>query len=295
MVHTVGTHIWYLKTAQNRAKFGVFSGLHQEKRQQTILSVRARNTTDYDTSRARYTKARNKVKALLRKAKRRYERDIGRAAKSNPRAFFGHARRHLKTKRGVAPLLSNPKDKDSMKFKDEEKANILLKQFSSVFTHEKPGEIPRIQNRTSKKIAELEISTEMVLNALLGINVYKSCGPDKLHPRLLKELAELIAFPVAELFKCSLKHGVLPEEWRQAFVTPIYKKGSHNLPENYRPISLTSILCKIMERFIRDHIMNHLLEEKLLSKKQYRFISERSTTLQLLYYLDECMNVTAKG
>ena len=113
--------------------------------------MRARNTTDYDTSRIKYTKARNKVKALLRKAKRRYERDIARAAKSNPRAFFGHARRHLKTKRGVAPLLSNPKDKDSMKFKDEEKAKILLKQFSSVFTHEKPGEIPRIQNRTSKK------------------------------------------------------------------------------------------------------------------------------------------------
>ena len=85
----------------------------------------------------------------------------------------------------------------------------------------------------------------MVLQALLRINVHKSCGPDKLHPGLLKEFGELIASPVAALFRYSLKHKIVPDEWKQAFVTPIYKKGSQNLAENYCPISLTSILCKI--------------------------------------------------
>ena len=257
--------------------------------------MKALNSTEYEAAKARYTKARNIVKTLLRKAKRRYEREIAKVAKSNPKAFFGHIRRHLKTKRSVAPLLSNPKDANSIKFKDEEKANILLRQFSSVFTREEPGDIPRIKSRTHSKIAEVEITTQMVLDALLHININKSCGPDNLHPRLLKELAASLASPVAALFRCTLKHGVIPEEWKQALVTPIYKKGAHNLPENYRPISLTSILCKTMERFIRDNIVGHLLHEKLLSNKQYGFISGRSTTLQLLYYLDECMNVTANG
>ena len=94
---------------------------------------------------------------LLRKAKRKFERDIARVAKSNPRAFFGHTRRHLKTKKSVAPLLSNPKDKNSIKFTDEEKANILQEQFSSVFTHERPGEIPKIDSRTSTEITDVVI------------------------------------------------------------------------------------------------------------------------------------------
>ena len=135
----------------------------------------------------------------------------------------------------------------------------------------------------------------MVLDALKGINTNKSCGPDMLHPRLLAELADTIASPVAILFNATLKHGVLPKDWKQAFVTPIYKKGSRHLPENYRPISLTSILCKIMERFIRDNIITHLLDEKLLSSKQYGFITGRSTTTQLLYYLDECVKKIATG
>ena len=129
-----------------------------------------------------------------------------------------------------------------MIFSDEEKANILLKQFSSVFTREQPGEIPKITPRTKTKISDLTISLKMVLDALKSVNVNKSCGPDMLHPRLLLELADMLASPVTELIKCTLKYGTLPTEWKQAYVTPIYKKGPHHLPENYRPISLTCIL-----------------------------------------------------
>ena len=215
--------------------------------------MRTSSITDYETRKAQYRKARKKVKTFLWKAKRKFHRNIARAAKSNPRAFYGHTRRHLKTKLRVAPLLSN--------VADEEKASILLTQLSSVYTQEQPCEIPCIENRSRNRISGIEETTEMVLIALLRINVYKSCGPGKLHPRLLKELAEIIASPIAALFRCSLERWVLPEEWKQAFVTPIYKKGSHNLPENYRPISLTFILWKTMEIFVRDHIVSHLQEE----------------------------------
>ena len=69
----------------------------------------------------------------------------------------------------------------------------------------------------------------------------------------------------------------------------MYKKGSRSHAENYRPISLTCSLCKIMEKFVRGKVMTHLLENKLLTNKQYGFISGRSTTIQLLNYLDSCV------
>ena len=266
----------------------------KEKSHRQWMSAK-RERMDGDAIRKQYNRNRNKVKTLLRKAKRSFERDIAMKAKTQPKAFWGHSRRQLKTKSGISPLLSNPKDSTSMKFDDTDKANILLNQFSSVFTREPNGEIPRIQQRTDMKIPDLVITVEMVLDALRKINVNKSCGPDNLHPRLLFELADIIALPVTILFNATLKGENLPKDWKKANITGIFKKGSRHLPENYRPISLTSILCKIMEKFVRNSVVSHLLDRELLSKQQFGFISGRSTLTQLLYYLDECLKKIASG
>ena len=255
----------------------------------------ARNRNDIDVAHLQYTKARNKVKRLLRKAKISFEREIAQQSKTNPKAFWSHTRQKLKTKSVVVPLLSNPKDKDSIKSDDAEKANIILQQFSSVFINESNGNIPRIENRTNSTILDLHVTNLMVLKQLMNLNVNKSCGPDEIHPRLLIELSEHIARPVALLFNMTMKHGFLPTDWKRALVSPIYKDGSRNLVENYQPISLTSILCKMMESFVRDTVVTHLLEKRLLMTKQYVFISERSTTTQLLNYLDKCVKTIVGG
>ena len=268
----------------------------KEKDKAHRLWMSGKKKGEADISRAKYTKARNNVKTLLRKAKRRFEREIAMQAKTNPKAFWGHARRSLKTKPGVAPLLSNPKDKGSMKFNDGEKASILLQQFSSVFTQESDGDIPTLESRTDRRLNELLVTPQMVAKELKDLNLNKSCGPsDELHPRLLYELADLIAEPVAILFNATLKGGDLPMDWKKATITPIYKKGSRHHAENYRPISLTSILCKTMEKFVRDAVVKHLCEANLLSPKQFGFISGRCTTTQLLSYLDECIKIITNG
>ena len=100
-----------------------------------------------EEARLKYTKAVSKVKTLLRKEKRKFEKGIAAEAKVKPKAFWAHSRRKLKTKVGVAPLLSNPDNKDSLKFEDSEKANILQTQCSSVFTKEPEGSVPRIPRR----------------------------------------------------------------------------------------------------------------------------------------------------
>ena len=230
---------------------------------------------------------------MLRKAKRKYEKGIALQSKSNPKCFWEYTRSKMKTKCGIAPLL-DPKDKDTLKFDDQEKANILQDQFSSVFIQElsdgesNTGGIPILPSRTSSIISNIHITREMVLEQLQALNINKSIGPDGLHPKLLKELADIIAGPIAQLFNMTIEDNVLPTDWKKAFVSPIYKKGARNLAVNYRPISLTSILCKTMEKLIRETVMDHLMKQSLLSDKQHGFISGRSTTTQLLVYLDIC-------
>ena len=107
-----------------------------------------------------------------------------------------------------------------------------------------------------------------------------------MHPRVLHEVADSIAKPIAHIFCTSLRTKILPNEWKHAIVTAIYKKGQKTLASNYRPVSLTPILCKVMEGFIRDAIHEHMTVNNVYSDKQFGFINARSTTLQMLHVLD---------
>ena len=250
---------------------------------------------DADVARLSYTRIRNKVNTMIRQTKRKFEKDIALKSKSNPKAFWSHIRRRLKTKTGVAPLLENNNDKCSTKFSDSDKANILQTQFSRAFTREPEGDIPSLQKRTESEISYFDVTVEMVQYELKKLNINKSCGPDEIHPRLLTELSSHISKPIAFLLNKTIEYGKIPNDWKRAYVSPIFKKGARNRAGNYRPICLTSVVCKIMERFIKEEIMNHVTNNKLLSTKQYGFISGRSTTTQLLRYLDECINNIVDG
>ena len=78
-----------------------------------------------------------------------------------------------------------------------------------------------------------------------------SHGPDEIHPRLLKELNSVIAEPLAKLFQNSLVKGVVPNDWREANITALFKKGSKSASHNYRSVSLTSVICKQIESIFR--------------------------------------------
>ena len=246
-------------------------------------------------ARLEYTRARNKVRTLLRKAKRFFEKGIAKQCKKNPKGFWAYTRSKLKTRSGIAPLLSNPEDKETLAYDDKEKADILQNQFSSVFTREPDGDIPRLPQKTKYSVKNIHVTVQMVLEILKNLKDDKSCGPDEMHPRMLKELADDLAAPLATLFNMSIQDGVLPEEWKTAFVSPIFKKGARNLAVNYRPISLTCILCKVLENIVRKTIMEHLTSHNLLSNKQHGFITLRSTVTQLLMYMDYCAHDIADG
>ncbi len=118
------------------------------------------------------------------------------------------------------------------------------------------------------------------------MNVNKSVGVDDLHPKLLYELKDELVKPLCALFNISLETGAIPQDWKDANVTPLFKKGSRNMAENYRPISLTSIICKILESIVKDNIVKHLEKFKLIRDSQHGFRMGRSCLTNLLHFME---------
>ena len=152
-----------------------------------------------------------------------------------------------------------------------------------------------IPNRTESKLLNIRIDAESIKKKLLKLKIFKSPGPDKLHPRVLRELAEVICKPLAIIFHASIQLWVIPDDWKLANITAIYKKGHRQIAGNYRPVSLTSIVCKILESIIRDQIVDYMKTNKLFSNKQFGFIGGHSTTMQLLKVLDQWTSILDRG
>jgi len=108
-----------------------------------------------------------------------------------------------------------------------------------------------------------------------------------LHPRVLREARYQLVTPLHLLFEKSYTTGTLPCDWKFASTVPIYKKGSKAAVNNYRLVSLTNIVCKVMESIIRDYVMQYFLDSDFFSSTQYGFLKARSTVLQLLKIVDE--------
>lgn len=214
--------------------------------------------------------------------------NMAKQAKSNPKTIWKYINSKSKTRDTVADLHADPKNTNSpLKSTNKDKAEVLSDFFCSVFTNESPGELPEIpQYPIKEKMEELCITENMVKKLLSKLNVNKSPGIDSMHPKFLQELASEIAGPICEIFKTSIRSGKLPQEWKNARISAIFKKGNRKIASNYRPVSLTSIICKTMEKIIRSHIIDHMQRNQLFSDKQFGFISGRSTALQLLKVLD---------
>ena len=121
-----------------------------------------------------------------------------------------------------------------------------------------------------------------LLSLLRKIKPDSSMGPDGLHPMLLKRCSKAISIPLYLLFNMSLNLQEVPESWKASNVIPLYKKGVHSDPLNYRPISLTSVCCKTIERLIVKSMNEYLEENHILSDHQFGFRSGRSVLEQIL-------------
>ena len=226
------------------------------------------------------------------KCKLKYERKITSNLKVNCKSLFSYLRNKRQVKCSVPSL-----DKgDGTRTKNQaEAAEILADAFSSVFVAEPCGPLPEMLDNKADCIPDLEVSSASVKCELQKLNIYKSLGPDRVHPKLLKALSYDARFvdAVTDLFNVCLKEGKLPSVWKSATVVGLFKKGSKSHPLNYRPVSLTCILCKVFEQLVRGHIVDYL--EGCISTHQHGFVKGKSCLSNLLEMFDDILELLEQG
>ena len=233
----------------------------------------------------------------VRWAKRRFEKRLADNIRQDSKSFYSYVRSKQRTKDRVGPL----KDDDGeVIIEDGVAANRLNDYFSSVFTTEDCSNIPMPEqifkgNLLNEGLLGLEITSQMVEIKLEKLGVNKCPGLDGIHPKLLYELRREIADPLTKIYNCSLLTGIVPSQWREAGVTPLFKKGKKSETQNYRPVSLTSLICKIMESLLKDAILTHLEKFKLIRNSQHGFTKGRSCLTNLLDFLEEVTATVDEG
>ncbi|BHF84681.1 hypothetical protein SprV_0902783200 [Sparganum proliferum] len=188
----------------------------------------------------------------------------------------------LKIKDSVAVL----KDDNGVQItENSEKTEMLGQYFASVFTRETEFRSHSASNAVETAGPVLDsilFPTAVVERELKNLKEAKCSGPDNIPAKFLKELANELSKPLAHIFRSSFELGRLPSEWKTANIFPIYKGGARTNANNYRPVSLTCICCKIMEAIVKKATMKFLEQGHLLSDLQHGFRQNRSCLSSLL-------------
>ena len=220
------------------------------------------NVEDYTN----YKEALNLATTEIRKSKRTFEKKLAGNIKNDSKSFYAYVRSKQKVRDKVRPLENNSENIISDRF---QMAEVLNEYFSSVFTTEDISSLPvPFTKFEGNKSEQLFVTPEMIAKKIKKMKDNKSPGVDGIPPKLLKEIVEQISTQLAKVFNLSLEEGIVPSEWKEANITPLFKKGSRNKPENYRPVSLTSIVCKLLKTLIRDHMVEFLVKHKWVPKSK---------------------------
>jgi len=231
-------------------------------------------------SKREFRAAASLTKDVILKAQREFEDKLAEDLTKNPKLLYSYMKSKTKNHDTIGPL----KDVNGqLVFEPKKQADILNRYFGSVFGSDSKVNIVS-DARDEDDLQIVYFNPEDIKKKVLHMKSRSSPGPDKITPIVLKECIDVLKLPLSILFNMSIQEGVVPEDWRIANVTPIFKKGQKCEPSNYRPISLTSHVGKLMERIISDKIKKHLQDHSLLNEAQHGFRQKRSTTTNLLAF-----------
>jgi hypothetical protein len=141
--------------------------------------------------------------------------------------------------------------------------------FTTENTKDLPDPVTMFNGPNSDKLNYFKFTEVEVSRSLKRLRADKSGGPDNVKRKLLLELYEEVSQPLCLIFNKSMEESVVPQDWRIANACPIYKHGSRSQAENYRPVSLTSQVCKVFETLVRDSIVKHLEDNQLMRDTQH--------------------------
>ena len=145
--------------------------------------------------------------------------------------------------------------------------------------------MPRLNSTDHPNVKSIVVKRKGVLKLPNDTNPFKTTGSDAIPGRLLKSLSEEVVDVLCLIVQASLDQGNVPKVWKKAFISPIFKKDDRHKPSNYRPVSLTSICCKILEHVMHSHMISHLDGHQMLSDAQHGFWKSHSCETQQLLVL----------
>jgi hypothetical protein len=238
---------------------------------------------------AQYRSFKRATTKALNKARWNYINGILQTGidEGNTKPFWRYIYSQKNDRSGVAPL----KEGSTLVSDSKSKAEMLNQQFTSVFTKDDTNGDTVLPGPSYPPIEALQIQTAGVEKLLKNLQPNKAAGPDHIPCRLLKELSVELAPVLTVIFTQSIESSELPSTWLKADVAPVFKKGSTCLPENYRPVSLTCVTCKILEHIICSHVRAHLDKHGILTHLQHGFRSKHSCETQLLTTLQDFLNI----
>ena len=194
----------------------------------------------------------------------------------------------IKQQQGFSPDDSIPPlttTNGSIVTRDQDKAQVLAAHFSSKMACPDPTcAPPGVPILTKASLGNITITMEEVLKELNKLDPKKALGPDNVSPQLLKRCATHLAEPLTIIFRRCLSSQHWPSQWKEARVCTIHKKKSRSEPQNYRPISLLSVVGKVFESIIAAKITKFLDSHYLLNSRQYGFRKGRSASDLLLLH-----------
>lgn len=235
----------------------------------------------------RYRQLRNQYVHSLEETEKEYELKLVNRLRSDknisPRCWWNTTKSLLGVNKKT-PIPALLDSNNTLVNDDKSKAGILndlFLQYSRINTDN--AHLPPPEPLTDTSLETVSLAEEEVLALLKTINISKATGPDKISPRMLKEAAPSIASSLTRLFNMSLTSCTFPAIWKRANVIPLHKKGNRNSPNNYRPISLLSVVGKLLEKAIFKYVFNHLRDHDLFTPFQSGFMPNDSTVNQLVH------------
>ena len=257
----------------------------KQRRYKTYMRYKSAENLDI------YQESDKTSKKAVKNAKKKFEKKLAKKCK-NDRQFNSYVKSKTKSRSGVGPLKVN----DKLVSDDQEMTECLNNFFSSVFTVEDLSNIPTANNMNfDESINIVKFTPKLVEEKLTKLKPGSASGPDNISPRLLQTFSKVLSKPLSTIFNVSMRTGEVPEDWRVANVTPIFKKGGKGNPGNYRPVSLTSVPGKIMESLIKDGVVKHLDINDLIDQSQHGFMKNKSCTTNLLEFFELLTDTIDQG
>jgi len=234
-----------------------------------------------------------KLQNSYNKERNNQEIDATSKIKSNPKYFYSYAKRFSKPKPKVGPLIDPTTNQ--LTNDNQQMANILQEQYKTVFTDPLNNyNLPETMDNQSQ-LNDIDFTEDDIIKEINTLSSNSAAGPDGFPATLLKKANLQLAKPLYLIWRNILDKGHTPQLLKTSYITPIFKKGNQGLPENYRPVALTSHVTKVFEKIVRKNIQDHLVNNNLFNSNQHGFRPGRSCLSQLLSHTERLIHHIENG